>query len=125
MGIGNLGNNFGKLTVKTLINNKVNNGKVNAAEVAKAEKSDIKGSLNSSTLKEGEGEKFDSNNVFNGSTKMYASRKKSFWDCIRDGINNRTSDKYMQNYVQNNQKDGGVGVVLCGVVDGIINYFRQ
>lgn len=121
MGIGNLGNNFGKSTAKTPINNKVNNGKLNAAKLAKTEKSDIKSSLNSAILKDGEGEKFDSSSIFNEPGIVCAYARKSLRDCINEGIKKR--GEMHKDYVA--QGGGATGVALAGVVDGIINYFRQ
>lgn len=59
----------------------------------------------------------------NNSDKQHT--KKSFSDCIIDGINGRTSDEYMQNYVQDKQGSGGIEVIAAGVIDGVIKYIRQ
>ncbi|MBR1680769.1 hypothetical protein IJ707_03150 [bacterium] len=112
--------NTSKLNQANALNNSKNIANTKASVVVNKDNS-----LDSAILKDGEGEKFDSNSIFNGPGIVCASAKKSFWESIRDGINNRTSDKNMQNYVQNQQGTGGIGVVLAGVVDGIINYFRQ
>ncbi|MBR1680431.1 hypothetical protein IJ707_01425 [bacterium] len=129
MGIGNLNNNFGKLTAKTSINN-VNAEKINPLGSAKTEKTENAGSLNSATLKEGEGSKFDSNNAFNGPTMVYAKSKKSWVNCVAEAkaeqLKKLGTDMEHVHYGRSEQDEmNGATAFIFGLIKGTWNYFRQ